>query len=106
MSGDWEPLFLSIKQVMVLHHRSSAEHGGMDGVRDKGAVESALASARNTWFYAGGDAYDIAPAYAFHIAESQAFLDGNKRTAVAAPSRFCARTVPRIVEMMGNDTMR
>ena len=32
--------------------------------------------------------FDIAAAYAFHLAESQAFLDGNKRTAVASAIAF------------------
>jgi death-on-curing protein len=32
--------------------------------------------------------FDIAASYAFHIAEAQAFLDGNKRTAVAAALTF------------------
>lgn len=57
-------------------------------MRDPGAVESALASAQNTWFYAGGDLFDIAATYAFHLAESQAFLDGNKRTAVVSALTF------------------
>ena len=88
MSESAEPAFLSLEQVMALHRRSLEEHGGMDGVRDPGAVESALASAQNTWFYAGGDLFDIAATYAFHIAESQAFLDGNKRTAAASAIAF------------------
>jgi death-on-curing protein len=88
MSEGEVPAFLSLKQVMALHRRSLAEHGGMDGVRDPGAVESALASAQNTWLYASGDTFDIAAAYAFHIAEAQAFLDGNKRTAIASAIAF------------------
>jgi death-on-curing protein len=60
----------------------------LDGVRDEGAIESALAAAQNTWLYGDGDKFDIAAAYAFHIAESQAFLDGNKRTAVACALTF------------------
>jgi len=51
-------------------------------------VESALASARNTCLYGRGDVFDIAASYAFHIAEAQAYLDGNKRTAVAAALTF------------------
>jgi len=51
-------------------------------------VESALASARNTYLYGHGDVFDIAASYAFHIAEAQAYLDGNKRTAVAAALTF------------------
>ena len=82
------PAFLSLARVMALHRRSLAEHGGIDGVRDPGAVESAMASAQNTWLYADGDVHDIAAAYAFHIAEAQAFLDGNKRTAISTAIAF------------------
>ncbi len=88
MSEDGAPAFLSLEQVMKLHRRSLAAHGGLDGVRDPGAVESALASARNTWCYAGGDLWGIAAAHAFHLAESQAFLDGNKRTAISSAIAF------------------
>jgi death-on-curing protein len=35
--------------------------------------------------------FDVAASYAFHLAESQAFLDGNKRTAVVAAMVFLAR---------------
>lgn len=74
-----------------MHARSLAEHGGLEGVRDLGQVESALASARNTFHYRRGDLFDVAAAYAFHLAEAQAFLDGNKRTAVASALVFLAR---------------
>ena len=40
------------------------------------------------YFYGDGDLYEIAAAYAFHIAESQAYFDGNKRTAVQAAADF------------------
>ncbi len=56
-----------------------------------GLVQSALASAENTLHYGGGDLFDVAASYAFHIAESQAFLDGNKRTGVVAAMVFLAR---------------
>lgn len=65
-----------------------SKFGGTAGLRDRGLVESALGAAQNTYFYGGGDLCDIAAAYAFHIAEAQAFLDGNKRTAVAAALTF------------------
>jgi len=38
--------------------------------------------------YAGGDLFEVAAAYAFHLAESQAFVDGNKRTGMAAALTF------------------
>jgi death on curing protein len=83
-----EPEFLSPAIVEQLHADSLALFGGSEGVRDRGLVESALASARNTYLYGRGDVFDIAASYAFHIAEAQAYLDGNKRTAVAAALTF------------------
>ena len=47
-----------------------------------------MAAAINTHYYGYGDLFDIAAAYAFHLAESQAFLDGNKRTAIASALTF------------------
>jgi len=83
-----EPIFLTLDEVYRIHARSLAEHGGSDGVRDPGLVESALASAKNVFYYAHGDVFDVAAGYAFHLAESQAFNDGNKRTAAAAAITF------------------
>ena len=85
-----EPIFLTLDQVLRIHAQSLAEHGGSDGTRDPGLIESALASAQNTFFYANGNLFDVAASYAFHIAESQAFIDGNKRTGVAAALVFLA----------------
>ncbi len=86
-----EPIFLELDEVLRIHARSLAEHGGQDGVRDLGLVESALASAKNVLYYANGDWFDVAAGYAFHLAESQAFIDGNKRTAVVAALVFLAK---------------
>ena len=86
-----EPNFLTLDEVLRIHARSLAEHGGSEGTRDLGLVESALASAKNTFYYTDGDLFDIAASYAFHVAESQAFIDGDKRTAVTAALVFLAR---------------
>jgi len=86
-----DPVFLEVDEVFRIHARSLAEHGGSDGVRDRGLIESALASARNTLLYARGDLFDIAASYAFHLSEAQAFIDGNKRTAVVAAMVFLAQ---------------
>ena len=83
-----EPEFLTPAIVEQLHTDSLTLFGGSEGVRDRGLIESALASARNTCLYGHGDLYDIAATYAFHLAEAQAYLDGNKRTAVAAALTF------------------
>ena len=57
-------------------------------MRDPGLVASAIASAKNTFYYVAGDLFDVAASYAFHIAEAQAFVDGNKRTAVVVALVF------------------
>ena len=84
-------MFLTLDEILQIHARSLAEHGGSEGIREPGLLESALASAKNTFHYGGGDLFDVAASYAFHLAESQAFVDGNKRTAVVAALVFLAR---------------
>ncbi|MDQ6676110.1 MAG: type II toxin-antitoxin system death-on-curing family toxin [Acidobacteriota bacterium] len=57
-------------------------------MRSEGSLESAIAQPKNVYFYGDGDFYEIAAAYAFYIAESQAYFDGNKRTGVQAAVDF------------------
>lgn len=83
-----DPDFLTWNDIIRLHTRSLADHGGSPGVRDRGAVESALHAPQADYFYKQADRFAIAAAYAFHIAEAQAFLDGNKRTAITAALMF------------------
>ncbi|WP_307849242.1 type II toxin-antitoxin system death-on-curing family toxin [Rhodospirillum rubrum] len=64
-----------------MHDRQLAEHGGLDGLRDQGAVESALARPRNRAAYDSPDAATLAAAYAYGLARNHGFADGNKRTA-------------------------
>jgi death-on-curing protein len=85
-----EPQFLTRLEVDELHADSLREFGGISGVRDDSLVESALGAAMNEYFYGEGDVFAVAAAYAFHIAQNQAFLDGNKRTAVASALIFLA----------------
>ena len=42
----------------------------------------------NVFFYGRGDLFDLAAAYAYHIAENQPFIDGNKRTAITTALLF------------------
>jgi death-on-curing protein len=83
-----EPYFLSFEQVQEIHQEAIKEFGGTLGIRDRGALDSAIFHPQNVYFYGGGDLCDIAAAYAYHIAEAQAFLDGNKRSAVGAALTF------------------
>jgi len=67
-------------------------------LRNENGLESAIAQPQNVYLYGGGDLYEIAAAYAYHLAESQAYLDGNKRTATQAALDF--------LEINGIDTSR
>jgi len=74
--------------IFAAHHDQLVEHGGLDGVRDPNALESALARPENLAHYGNPDAADLAAAYAFGIARNHAFNDGNKRTAWLAARGF------------------
>ena len=65
-----------------------AEHGGGDGIRDAGMLDSAMARPQNLAQYGDPDAAALAAAYAFGIARNHPFIDGNKRTAAVVSETF------------------
>ncbi len=83
-----EPVWLDTEFAPAVHDRQLAEHGGGSGVRDLGALESALARPVNRWSYGEDDPCELAAAYAFGIARNHPFTDGNKRTAWVAARVF------------------
>ncbi len=74
--------------AVAAHAEQLAEHGGGEGVRDAGALDSAMARTRNLAAYADPDAAALAGAYAFGIARNHPFVDGNKRTAAVVSEAF------------------
>jgi death-on-curing protein len=78
------------KIVQAVHEHQLAEHGGLEGVRDAGLIESALARPKNLAAYGEPDAADLAAAYAYGLAKNHGFADGNKRTAWIAARLFLA----------------
>ena len=82
--------WLDPKTVQAVHEYQLAEHGGLDGVRDAGLVESALARPQNLTAYGDPDAADLAAAYAYGLAKNHGYSDGNKRTAWVAARLFLA----------------
>lgn len=82
--------YLGVEHVIVLHDMAIHKIGGTLGIRDQGLLESAVYQAQQS--FGGQELYptlfDKAAAYCFFIAENQAFLDGNKRTAIAATYVF------------------
>lgn len=85
-------VYLNKDIVLEIHKAQLEEHGGMTGIRDHGGLESALAQPRATFDDEDlhPTVFDKAAAYAFHIAEAQAFVDGNKRVALASALVFLA----------------
>jgi len=76
--------------VLAVHLRQLAEHGGGEGIRDKGLLQSALARPQNLLAYGTPPPglADLAAAYAYGIARNHPFVDGNKRTALIVARLF------------------
>jgi death-on-curing protein len=79
-----EPEWLDIDIVLDFHAEQLALFGGADGMRDRGLLESALARPINKFGYGETGIAALAAAYGFGIARNHPFIDGNKRTALAA----------------------
>jgi death-on-curing protein len=81
--------WLNSKEVLAIHSRQIAEHGGRDGVRDHGLLESALVRPQNVHSYEpDADIATLAATYAFGIVKNHPFIDGNKPTALVAMRTF------------------
>ena len=78
--------------VLEIHRRQLADFGGAEGIRNQAGLESAIATPQAT--FDGQELYptlfEKAAAYAYHLAESQAFIDGNKRAALDVALTFLA----------------
>lgn len=82
--------YVTLNEVLELHHRLVQRYGGSAGIRDLGALESALAQPRLT--FDGEELYpsigEKASALGFSIIKNHPFVDGNKRTGHAAMEIF------------------
>lgn len=83
-----DPIWLPKRAVLALHDEQLETHGGPTGIRDEGALESALARPENLLAYGEPDVADLAAAYAFGLARNHAFVDGNKRISFVACVTF------------------
>ncbi len=86
-----EPKWLSLRAVLVAHERQLLRFGGPAGLRDPGALESALDRPRNKWAYGETDIAVLSSAYAYGIARNHPFIDGNKRAAFVTMVLFLRR---------------
>ena len=82
--------YLAVGQVLALHAQQLQRYGGATGLRDRGALESALARPAAT--FDGEDLYpdiaDKAAALMHSLALNHPFVDGNKRVAAFAAIVF------------------
>ena len=95
-----EPEFLALDEILEIHDDQIQRYGGDAGIRDRGLLESAIAMPQQSFGgqYLHKDIFEMAAAYAFHLAESQAFVDGNKRTGLATAYVFLSLNGFRLVE--------
>lgn len=86
MAANW--VWLLPEVARAAHAEQLAEHGGPDGVRDGGLLESAMVQPQNLAQYGDPDISALAAAYAWGIARNHPFVDGNKRTAAVVSETF------------------
>ncbi len=86
MKQGW--IWVASEVARAAHAEQLAEHGGAEGVRDDGLLESAFARPRNLADYGDPDVAALAASYAYGIARNHPFVDGNKRTAAVVAETF------------------
>ena len=98
------PVWVEEAVVTAIHRRQLAEHGGSDGIRERGLLESALYRPKNQYAYGNPSIFDLAAAYGYGIGETRRssalgnpkltpaknhlFADGNKRTSYVVMRTF------------------
>lgn len=84
------PRFLSVDEVLLIHAAVIDLHGGSRELRDRGLLESAVAmpSSQFGGQFLHDDLAAMAAAYLFHLNKNHAFVDGNKRVALASAETF------------------
>ena len=83
-----EPIWILERVVLAAHDRLLAAHGGAQGLRDAGLLESALARPRQHHAYSSPDVVELAALYTAGVVHNHPFVDGNKRTGFAIGIAF------------------
>ncbi|MBB1125642.1 type II toxin-antitoxin system death-on-curing family toxin [Thiospirillum jenense] len=83
------PQWVLDEVVISVHRMLIAMHGGSQGIRDVGLLESALMRPRQLYYYEPqSTVFDLAAAYGFGLVKNHPFVDGNKRVALAIAAIF------------------
>lgn len=80
--------WLTREAIEIIHSEQLAEHGGLAGIKDENALESALAHPINKAAYGEDDIFALAAAYLYGFVKKHPFSDGNKRTGYLAAFTF------------------
>ncbi len=84
-----EPVWIETRDVLAIHDRLLALHGGAPGLRDLNLLESALARPRQHFFYADSHGIiQLSAIYTAGIVRNHPFVDGNKRAGFMAGILF------------------
>lgn len=86
-----EPYWLTREECLALHEMMVAQHGGINGLRDSGLLDSAIGKPQNMFCYGNPTMADLAASYASGIIQNHPFLDGNKRTGFMMAAGFLER---------------
>ena len=83
-----EVFFPDFDEVLLIHAEIIKATGGSAGLRDAGGLELALKAAENRFNYETKDLSKLAAAYAYHLSQAHAFVDGNNRIAGVVAELF------------------
>lgn len=85
--SEWS--WVELATVLAIHEELLQQHGGLGGVRERGALESALQRPANLVHDEEvDDPCELAAAYLVAVAKAHAFADGNKRSAWTTAALF------------------
>lgn len=96
-------MHLTASAVKAMHREVLAAHGGSHGIRDEALLESAVAAPQATMMgqLLISEPVEVAAAYLFYLCRNHPFIDGNKRTALAACLVFLETN-----DLLPNDNLR
>ena len=83
------PAWLETREILYFHSELLAEHGGLSGPPNLGAVESTLARPKNLLAHEPESSiYQLGACYGYGFAKNHCFRDGNKRVALVCVDVF------------------
>ncbi len=93
-----EPVWMETVDAVIAHDLEVSTHGGSEGIRDAGLLESAMARAKNIWTYSESSPSlaRLAATYAAGISANHPFVDGNKRAALVMSFAFLDVNGPEV----------